>query len=521
MKKKDCKNIKKAFTLIELLAVIIILAIVALIAVPIILDMVEDARISAGKSESQMIYSGVNNYCETIKLKKQMGTLTSEDVDCENKSTFTPEEISKMVNLGNAKVLENAYNGTLTYLKVESNGHIFVLENGKFVEEGEVAFTPAQCFTYEELKLGVIDMVDSVNYDTCVTYMTNLYPEVPIEEIERVCGDKSIMQESIYSEVFDINELEKNNVITIKSYKINYDACVTYVPILEIPKEIIDLYCKGENVNEYNMQYDIIDGVLDINELISNNVINEFDNSKTTEIKITGYDATCGGKEVILPPNIDGKDIVGIGEGAFYSCESVYKTNDNYNAKFLTNNIKNKHNPVFIGVSFPCNSNGIINSIDFSYANKLQYIGASAFANNQLTNVTIPNSVTIIGDYAFHENQLKSVIIPNNIITINDYAFANNQLTSVTIPDNVTTISSWAFANNQLTNVTIPNSVTSIGEEAFFKNSSSNPNLTTIINKTGKSFNWGPIVNRNSDEMIYTFETGTIVNDSGNVEVTK
>ena len=32
-----------------------------------------------------------------------------------------------MKNLGNSKVLENTYNGTLTYLKVESNGHIFIL----------------------------------------------------------------------------------------------------------------------------------------------------------------------------------------------------------------------------------------------------------------------------------------------------------------------------------------------------------------------------------------------------------
>ncbi len=66
------KKVKNAFTLIELLAVIIILAIVALIATPIILDVVEDARISAGKSESQMILSGINNYCATEDIKYQM-----------------------------------------------------------------------------------------------------------------------------------------------------------------------------------------------------------------------------------------------------------------------------------------------------------------------------------------------------------------------------------------------------------------------------------------------------------------
>ena len=62
------KKSKNAFTLIELLAVIIILAIVALIATPIILDVVEDARISAGKSEAQMILGGINNYCASSEM---------------------------------------------------------------------------------------------------------------------------------------------------------------------------------------------------------------------------------------------------------------------------------------------------------------------------------------------------------------------------------------------------------------------------------------------------------------------
>ena len=63
---------KKGFTLIELLAVIIILAIVALIATPIILNVIEEARISAGRSEASMIYSGINNYCATEDMKYQL-----------------------------------------------------------------------------------------------------------------------------------------------------------------------------------------------------------------------------------------------------------------------------------------------------------------------------------------------------------------------------------------------------------------------------------------------------------------
>ena len=54
-----------------------------------------------------------------------------------------------------------------------------------------------------------------------------------------------------------------------------------------------------------------------------------------------------------------------------------------------------------------------------------------------------------------------------SVTSINDSAFALNQLTSVTIPNSVTSINDSAFAFNQLTSVTIPNSVTSIELGAF------------------------------------------------------
>ena len=108
--------------------------------------------------------------------------------------------------------------------------------------------------------------------------------------------------------------------------------------------------------------------------------------------------------------------------------------------------------------------------------------------------------------------------IPNSVTSIGKSAFSSNQLTSVTIPNSVTSIGDSAFSSNQLTSVTIPDSVTSIGDGAFYKNksNSSNPNLIKIINKTGKSFDWGYIINWSSG---YNFVTGTVVNRYGNVEV--
>ena len=112
---------KKGFTLIELLAVIIILAIVALIATPIILNVVDDARQSAARSEASMIVSGVNNYCATASMKNQLdGT---EDI-CADADGVTKEEVATMVNLGNAKVTSITYNptsGAVTALTITSN----------------------------------------------------------------------------------------------------------------------------------------------------------------------------------------------------------------------------------------------------------------------------------------------------------------------------------------------------------------------------------------------------------------
>ena len=125
---------KKGFTLIELLAVIIILAIVALIATPIILNVINDARISAGRSEARMIYSGINNYCATSKMEHELnGTL---DICADG---VTVEEVNDMVNLGNAIVNKVTYeDDKLTELEVESNGHIFKLcGDGSFAMDDE------------------------------------------------------------------------------------------------------------------------------------------------------------------------------------------------------------------------------------------------------------------------------------------------------------------------------------------------------------------------------------------------
>ena len=119
-----------------------------------------------------------------------------------------------------------------------------------------------------------------------------------------------------------------------------------------------------------------------------------------------------------------------------------------------------------------------------SIPNSITSIEGQAFAGNQLTGVIIPNSVTNIGYSAFYHNQLTSLTIPNSIKNINSMTFQSNQLTSVTIPNSVTSIGSLAFSGNQLVSVIIGNSVTNIGLSAFSFNQLTSvtiPDSVTII----------------------------------------
>ena len=93
-------------------------------------------------------------------------------------------------------------------------------------------------------------------------------------------------------------------------------------------------------------------------------------------------------------------------------------------------------------------------------------------------------SVTSIGSWAFAFcDELTSVTIPNSVTFIDMDAFQECSLTSITIPNSVTDIRFEAFRNCSLTSVTIPSSVSSIGYGAFF-----GCDLTTITSEIENPF---------------------------------
>ncbi len=76
-------------------------------------------------------------------------------------------------------------------------------------------------------------------------------------------------------------------------------------------------------------------------------------------------------------------------------------------------------------------------------------IGAAAFRDcDELTAITIPDSVTTIGDEAFLScNSITAITIPNSVTSIGDRAFSGCKLSSITIPESVTVIGGNPFTS--------------------------------------------------------------------------
>lgn len=92
-----------------------------------------------------------------------------------------------------------------------------------------------------------------------------------------------------------------------------------------------------------------------------------------------------------------------------------------------------------------------------------------AFYQSNITNITLPDSVTSIDDSAFQGCSLTTFIIPDSVTKINAYTFNNcKSLRSITISDNVTSIGISAFEYcTLLTKITIPANVTKIDNFAL------------------------------------------------------
>lgn len=224
-----------------------------------------------------------------------------------------------------------------------------------------------------------------------------------------------------------------------------------------------------------------------------------------------------------------GNGITAIQIGTFGGCTSLKKAvlNDNItsigmaafsNAGLTDINFPKKLTSIGIGAPF---SNTKFEKIVIP--DNVTEIPGGSFAGTNVKEFNTGNGVTTLEFSIIGYGELKKFVIGDGITQIPNGYFSimggARKLEEVTIGKNVTTINSEAFKDTNLTTITIPKKVTTIGSSAIYKSDSSNSNLTKIINKTGKAFDWNNIV-LGQDYSGEEFITGTVETPYGNVQIT-
>ena len=137
---------KNAFTLIELLAVIVILAVILVISIPRILDVIDVSKLDSFKTSAQIIADSAEKKYVENKLNN-----IDEVITCENVSKLSKEDYEycfvKIDNEGNAKVT------------IEGKGKFkdLAICNGTkiSVELSDTCSTDAKYFAYEDVEGGI------------------------------------------------------------------------------------------------------------------------------------------------------------------------------------------------------------------------------------------------------------------------------------------------------------------------------------------------------------------------------
>jgi hypothetical protein len=191
-------------------------------------------------------------------------------------------------------------------------------------------------------------------------------------------------------------------------------------------------------------------------------VSNTVDDNNAAAVYITGYKGTK--KDIVIPAELKGKPVVGIGENAFRD-------------KGLTSVILPE---TMLSIIFSAFENNKIKTL--TIPGKARSILGSAFASNQITSLIIPGSVIEIGDSAFKSNELASLTLEagKDKRIIEGRAFESNKLTELTIASVSqftarfnTRVGARAFYDNPITRVVLAHDAgvqeTSIDDGEFYK----------------------------------------------------
>lgn len=216
-------------------------------------------------------------------------------------------------------------------------------------------------------------------------------------------------------------------------------------------------------------------------------------------ILIDQYQPNSSSREIIVPSQINGLNVLGISRMAFLEYSSDIGGPLSYD--FPIDTLIISEGIEFIDAYAFKNVEGIKN---IRLPNTLKYIGRCCFELSEIHSVNLPASIVDIGDNAFSEmwflenieieskistirretffcNKMTSVILPDGLVTIEMFAFRGSEITNIILPDTTRRIDKGAFSDcSYLTSVVLPRKISHIDDNAFDSNET-NPRLTFYV----------------------------------------
>src|SRR5574344_714184 len=490
----------KRFTLVEVLAVIVILGVIALIVVPKVSDIISSSKKQAGMESALSYVRAVDQY-----------VIEANDDDSKDAHISNGDNLFSYITISGTKASDGKIYvdedknvsialqiGAYCYKKeaVDKNTDITVTKTDTCTVEPK---TPTSCFNYKTLTSSDLS-----------TY-NNLLSVGDIVITGYSCGDTLKTAYNMDSPL-NVTHSVFNNDGTYTDIEI--PSTIDGSPVTGIANGAFECseVAQTSNRNIYNIKPSFLGTKKnDIEPSLLGESKDSYDVNKTngrcihtlalpSSMKYIGV-VSFGFNEVEKITFSSDKIYIGLGAFMLNSLTSLDLPNDSTLGlePFANNNITSftlKKSYTRTDDSAGLLMGNKISSLTIE--DGVTAIGVGDFAFNNIKSVTIPSSVTSIGDAAFNCNDVPvdkaiiyarntdgtenkttivsyahtggTVTVPTTVTTLSAQSFSAVGLTSITIPSSVTSIGAGALANNSLTSVTIPNSVTSIGEDAFSDN---------------------------------------------------
>ena len=394
---------KKGFTLVELLAVIVILAVILVIAVPQIMSVIESARKGSIESTAKLIAEGAEREYTNRKILGKDTNVLCSDVSSMNSNDYGTCVIT-FDNTGKATV---KVTGKGKFEGYTCNGDSINMECVKGEIPGSTE-TAAQYFSYSEVEGGVSITGYNIEGGTDVVIPSEIDGKKVVE----------IAYAAFTSSGVTPTNMTNTNKASV-SYLNNNKKDVAAIPLIGVAIEGLGITSVvipntvtsiGESAFSRNQ----------LTEVVIPSSVSSIGNSAFSRNQLT---------EVVIPSSVSS-----IGNSAFSRNQLTSLT--------LLDGITSIGDSAFYGNKLT----------KLTIPGSVTSIGDRAFEHNQLTEVVIPGSVENIGESAFGGNQLTSLTLSNGVKIIGDRAFENNQLTEVMIPKSMENIGRRAFYKDSSSN---------------------------------------------------------------------